>query len=111
MAMINCPECGKEISSNAESCPYCGSPVWKGQAKKQTVSSYVTITSNKSKKTALMLCIFLGWCGIHQFYVGRIKTGFIYMFTLGFFGIGWFVDIISILLGTFRDNTGAPLRR
>ena len=90
MAMINCPECGKEISSNAESCPYCGSPVWKGQAKKQTVSSYVTITSNKSKKTALLLCIFLGWCGIHQFYVGRSKTGFIYMFTLGFFGIGWF---------------------
>lgn len=24
MAMIKCRECGKEISSRAESCPYCG---------------------------------------------------------------------------------------
>ncbi len=24
MALINCPECGKEISSNAKSCPHCG---------------------------------------------------------------------------------------
>lgn len=26
MAMINCPECGKEISDRAESCPNCGCP-------------------------------------------------------------------------------------
>ena len=24
MAMINCPECGKEISAKANKCPYCG---------------------------------------------------------------------------------------
>lgn len=24
MALINCPECGKEISNNAKSCPNCG---------------------------------------------------------------------------------------
>lgn len=27
MAPIKCPECGKEISSLAESCPYCGCPI------------------------------------------------------------------------------------
>lgn len=27
MALIKCPECGKEISSLAESCPYCGCPI------------------------------------------------------------------------------------
>jgi len=27
MALIKCPECGKEISSNAVACPNCGSPV------------------------------------------------------------------------------------
>lgn len=26
MALINCPECGKEISDKSESCPYCGYP-------------------------------------------------------------------------------------
>lgn len=27
MALINCPECGKQISNNAENCPNCGHPV------------------------------------------------------------------------------------
>lgn len=27
MALITCPECGKEISSNASSCPFCGNPM------------------------------------------------------------------------------------
>ena len=30
MALINCPECGKEnISNSAECCPWCGYPVKK----------------------------------------------------------------------------------
>lgn len=27
MALISCPECGREISSNAVVCPHCGNPV------------------------------------------------------------------------------------
>ncbi len=27
MALINCPECGKEISEQATSCPNCGTPI------------------------------------------------------------------------------------
>lgn len=27
MALINCPECGKEISDKAASCPHCGNPI------------------------------------------------------------------------------------
>lgn len=27
MALVKCPECGKDISSNAESCPNCGNPM------------------------------------------------------------------------------------
>lgn len=27
MALINCPECGKEISDQAVSCPNCGTPI------------------------------------------------------------------------------------
>lgn len=27
MALIKCPECGKEISDNAENCPHCGYPI------------------------------------------------------------------------------------
>ena len=74
------------------------------------MSSYVTNTSDKKKSTALILCICLGWFGAHYFYVGRWGRGFLYMFTVGLFMIGWIADIIKICLGSFTDNVGAPLR-
>lgn len=30
MALIKCPECGKEISDKAASCPNCGFPITQG---------------------------------------------------------------------------------
>lgn len=33
MALIKCPECGKEISDQASSCPSCGAPIKKGEKK------------------------------------------------------------------------------
>ena len=31
--------------------------------------------------------------GAHRFYFGRPVSGTVYLFTLGLFGIGWFVDL------------------
>lgn len=63
----------------------------------------------KNKVIALLLAIFLGFGGIHRFYVGKIGTGLLWLFTGGFFGIGWFIDIVLIALGAFRDKYGYPL--
>lgn len=27
MALITCPECGREVSDKATTCPYCGNPL------------------------------------------------------------------------------------
>lgn len=35
MALFNCPECGKEISDQAEVCPHCGYPIRLTFAKKE----------------------------------------------------------------------------
>lgn len=75
------------------------------------MANYTTITSDKSKKTALLCCIFGGLFGIHQFYVGKFGKGFLYMFTAGLFFFGWIADIIKIASGSFLDNAGAPLRQ
>lgn len=74
------------------------------------MANYVTNTSDKKKKTALLLCIFLGWMGAHYYYVGKIGKGIIFTCTFGLLGIGWIIDIFRIALGSFRDNVGAPLR-
>ncbi|MBE9047303.1 NINE protein [Pleurocapsales cyanobacterium LEGE 10410] len=39
---------------------------------------------------------FMGFCGIHRFYTGKITSGLFYLFTLGFFGFGQFVDLFLI---------------
>jgi len=74
------------------------------------MANYVTPASDKSKKTAFLLCLFLGWAGAHYFYVGRYGKGILYLFTLGLCLIGWVVDLFKIINGTFRDNVGQPLR-
>ncbi len=65
--------------------------------------------SIRSRSIALVLCALTGVLGVHYFYVGRVGMGLLYLFTGGLFGVGWIVDIIKIALGSFRDNTGAPL--
>lgn len=67
-------------------------------------------TSPKNKGIALALCIFLGMYGVHRYYVGKIGSGLIWTFTAGCFGIGWIVDIFTILGGGFYDSTGRVLR-
>ncbi|MHA1112356.1 MAG: TM2 domain-containing protein [Promethearchaeota archaeon] len=65
--------------------------------------------SPKSRLVLILLWFFFGVLGVHYFYAGRIGMGLLWLVTGGFFGIGWIIDIISILTGTFRDSYGRPI--
>ncbi len=67
--------------------------------------------STRSRTVTLLLCIFLGYLGIHRFYVGKIGTGLIWLCTGGLFSIGYIYDMITIILGSFTDDTGAVVSR
>jgi len=56
----------------------------------------------ENKTTALILsCIgFIGIAGIHR----------LFLFTIGFFGIGTLVDLINISMGKFKDKKGRVLK-
>jgi hypothetical protein len=60
--------------------------------------------SPKSRLAAALLCFFLGFLGIHRFYVGKIGTGVLWLLTGGLRGIGALVDFIMILVGAFKDK-------
>ena len=45
---------------------------------------------------AWILLTFLGIFGIHRFYMGKIVTGIIYLFTGGFFLIGILYDFLTL---------------
>lgn len=54
----------------------------------------------------LVVCFFLGYLGIHRLVVGKIGTGILYFLTGGLLGIGWIVDMIMLLVGSFKDKEG-----
>lgn len=111
-----CKYCGEKIPEDAIICTHCGRQVEQIKNEQPQViinNSNSNINNNtnrnnasyhggaKNKWVALLLCLFLGFFGIHKFYEGKILLGIVYLCTFGLFGIGWFVDYISLL---FKPN-------
>jgi TM2 domain-containing membrane protein YozV len=63
-------------------------------------------SSGKSQLVALILVFFLGWLGIHRFYLGYTGLGILYLLTGGIFGIGVIVDFVRIILGDLKPKGG-----
>lgn len=62
--------------------------------------------SPKSRLSTQMFAFFLGVFGAHRFYVGKVQSGLLMLFTFGGLGVWWLYDNIAILTGTFRDADG-----
>ncbi len=121
-----CRKCGKEIPDGSAFCSFCGASAdgTAEQQKQQPVIVNVVNTNTntnqninggpayayKSKWAAFFLCFFLGELGVHRFYVGKVGTGILWLFTFGLLGIGWLFDLLRILFGAFHDKLGYPLR-
>jgi hypothetical protein len=132
--MAYCAYCKTHIFDSNRKCPNCGSTVFVDDAKPIPSEPQVVyvekpiyqpvyqpvyierptpapVTSERGWLTALLLCLFTGYLGLHRFYVGKIGTGLLYLFTGGGYGLGWLIDLIAIATGGFRDKQGLPLRR
>jgi len=108
-----CKHCGEQIDADCIICPKCGKQVGTiAQAQPQIVinnsnqnvntnTGYAMGVKPKNKWVALLLCFFLGCLGAHKFYEGKILLGILYLFTLGFMGVGVLIDFIILL---FKPN-------
>lgn len=65
--------------------------------------------SGHSRWAAFILCLLLGFLGVHKFYVGKTGMGILYFITFGLFGVGWIVDLITIASGMSTDRWGRRL--
>lgn len=108
-----CKHCGEVIDADCVVCPKCGKQVEElKSAQPQVVVNNTNANVNanvnagiglrpKNKWTAFLLCFFLGGLGAHKFYEGKTGMGILYIFTVGLCGIGWLIDLITIL---FKPN-------
>ena len=62
--------------------------------------------STKSWRTTVTLYHLFGILGIHRFYVGKIPTGLLWLFTGGLFLVGAMSDLVKLYTGNFTDADG-----
>ena len=89
--LISCNVCAKQIADSALTCPGCG-------------AAQDGVRSPKSFNVTLTLSVILS--SFHRFYVGKVGTGFLMMFTGGGVGVWTLIDIIKICTKKFRDAEG-----
>lgn len=114
-----CKFCAAQIPMDAVLCTSCGRQVEQLQGANPSQQPQIVINNansntntntavasaavgvpmgrKKSKWVCLALWCFLGLFGGHKFYDGKIGSGILYMFTAGFFVIGWIIDLFAIL--------------
>lgn len=111
---ISCECCGAPITEKV--CPYCGTTNQNEELREPVIQVDVTYTatepnpadqySKKSWMTTFLLCFFLGLFGIHRFYVQKIGTGILWLFSYGAFFVGWLHDLILLATQNFKDAEG-----
>ena len=68
------------------------------------------LPSDKKKSLAAILAFFLGVFGAHRFYVGKIPTAILQLFTMGGFFVWAIADFLIIIFGEFKDDSGRKLQ-
>ncbi|MDQ3015845.1 MAG: NINE protein [Bacteroidota bacterium] len=57
----------------------------------------------RNKTTAGLFALFLGWAGIHRFYLGQVGLGIVYFFLM-FFGISFVLGLIDAIMFFMMDE-------
>ena len=124
MYIHNCPECGKQYSTqekvNRVKCPYCGAETnvsysdqqpnfqeqWRqfgNQASNALDSVFNNGPSGKSRGITGLLALLMGAFGLHYFYIGKTNAGILFLLvsllSCGVLGtVTWVISVIQAVL-------------
>ena len=93
----HCHHCGCPLNDHADVCLSCGVAV----PKKTGATAYL---NGQDKLVMILLSLFLGGFGIHNFMMGENKKGLFRVITTFCCGIGWIfglIDLIKIATGSY----------
>jgi uncharacterized membrane protein YvbJ len=64
MALINCGECGKEVSDKAANCPNCGAPIASAKETRAAGAPLTTVQETSKKlKLQIVVSSIMFWIG------------------------------------------------
>jgi hypothetical protein len=93
--MMFCSHGGKEITGGPTFCPHCCARLVEN-----------VNVSPKSRLATSLLAWYLGWLGVHRFYLGKIGTCILMILTFGGLGIWAIIDFVFAVTGNMRDKDG-----
>lgn len=106
---VVCPKCGKQVEEIKQSTPQPApvAPPPQIVIHNNNVNTNTNVNTNvatrvphgrvKNKWVTFLLCLFLGYLGVHKFYEGKIGMGILYLCTGGLFMVGALIDLFVIL--------------
>lgn len=112
MAMINCPECGEEVSSEATSCPNCGHPMTKpaGQPAAVLVMAIISIACSVYVLTQFNPAAILAYDKVFNGAITSAENFGPYISNL-LIVVGAFVAIVAaclVVVGRFANAKALP---
>jgi len=114
MPLTTCPDCHREVSTEALACPGCGRPMKAPEAHAPAGVRYesapLVVKAAKSRGVFIILGILLGLLGIHNFYAGYYGRGaaqLIITLLLGWIVIGIVITGLWVLVDLFTVTNDA----
>lgn len=125
MALIECAECGRQLSDQASSCPNCGHPIARAEEALDSAATKPCPKCAERVKEGATVCKHCGYdfvrgqrggCGpallsllipgLGQLVKGQVLSGVIYFIVavaLWFALLGWVVSIVSAVAAYKRE--------
>ncbi len=85
-----CKNCGAEVNENQDVCTNCGCKVTNEEKKDSKLGG-------QDKIVMILICLFLGGLGVHNFMMGETKKGVVRLVASCCCGLGCILALIDLI--------------